>query len=188
MKKPTSLLAGILFFAVPLLLLTLTEAASMNPSGAVIRPYYDGKTLQLIVVFGPGGVTDISARLVARYWGKHISGNPSVIVQNMPGASGVVGANHLYNLAKRDGLTVAAMGRGNYLEQMVGRAEVRFDFRKFSWIGSFNTAPMMLACRTDSGFTSLDKLRAANKPVRIAQGGSGSISFIFSSLVEDALN
>jgi tripartite-type tricarboxylate transporter receptor subunit TctC len=188
MKKPTPLPAGILFFAVPLLWLTLTEAASVNPSGAAIRPYYEGKTLQLIVVFGPGGVTDISARLVARYWGKYIPGNPSVIVQNMPGASGVVGANHLYNLAKRDGLTVAAMGRGNYLEQMIGRAEVRFDFRKFSWIGSFNTAPMMLACRTDSGFTSLDKLRGANKPVRIAQGGSGSISFIFSSLVEEALN
>ena len=94
MKKPTVLPAWILFFAVPLLWLTLTEAASVNPSGAAIRPYYEGKTLQLIVVFGPGGVTDISARLVARYWGKYIPGNPSVIVQNMPGASGVVGANH----------------------------------------------------------------------------------------------
>jgi tripartite-type tricarboxylate transporter receptor subunit TctC len=137
MKKPTPLPAGILFFAVPLLWLTLTEAASVNPSGAAIRPYYEGKTLQLIVVFGPGGVTDISARLVARYWGKYIPGNPSVIVQNMPGASGVVGANHLYNLAKRDGLTIAAMGRGNYLEQMIGRPEVRLDLIIFLLLFSF---------------------------------------------------
>jgi len=162
---------------------TQAKAASANA-----RPYYEGKTIQLIVAFAPGGVTDNSARLVGRYLGKHIPGNPVMIVQNMPGASGIIAANFLYGVAKRDGLTIAALGRGNYLEQMVEKPEVRFDFRKFSWIGSFNNAPMMLACRADSGLTSPDKIRAAAKPPRIAQGGSGSISFIFSSLVEEALN
>jgi len=152
------------------------------------RPYYAGKTIQLIVAFAPGGVTDNSARLVGRYLGKHIPGNPVMIVQNMPGASGIIAANYLYGVAKPDGLTIAALGRGNYLEQMVGMPEVRFDFRKFAWIGSFNNAPMMLACRADSGLSSVEKIRAAPKPPRIAQGGSGSISFIFSSLVEEALN
>jgi len=155
---------------------------------AEARPYYEGKTIQLIVAFAPGGVTDNSARLVGRYLGQHIPGNPTVVVQNMPGASGIIAANFLYGVAKRDGLTIAALGRGNYLEQMVGMQEVRFDFRKFSWIGSFNNAPMMLACRSDSGLTSPDKIRAAAKPPRAAQGGTGSISFIFSSLVEEALN
>ena len=157
-------------------------------SFAQARPYYEGKTIQLIVAFAPGGVTDNSARLVGRYLGKNIPGNPALIVQNMPGASGVIAANFLYGVAKRDGLTIAALGRGNYLEQMVGMSEVRFDFRKFAWIGSFNNAPMMLACRADTGLSNVDKIRAAPKPPRIAQGGSGSISFIFSSLVEDALN
>ena len=159
-----------------------------NAATADTRPYYEGKTIQLVVAFAPGGVTDNSARLVGRYLGKHIPGNPVMIVQNMPGASGIVAANFIYGVAKPDGLTVAALGRGNYLEQMVGMQEVRFDFRKFAWIGSFNNAPMMLACRSDSGLSNVEKIRAASKPPRIAQGGSGSISFIFSSLVEEALN
>jgi tripartite-type tricarboxylate transporter receptor subunit TctC len=150
--------------------------------------YYQGKTLHIIVAFGPGGVTDLSARLVARHLGKHIPGNPNIIVQNMSGAAGITGANHLYNLAKRDGLTIMAMGRANYLEQMTGKPEVRFDFRKFSWVGSFNNAPMMLACRADRGLTTPEKIRAVKAPPRIGQGGSGSISTIFSSLVEEALN
>lgn len=169
-------------------LLAAIAPAHASAASANARPYYEGKTIQLIVAFAPGGVTDNSARLVGRYLGRHIPGNPVMIVQNMPGASGIIAANFLYGIAKRDGLSIAALGRANYLEQMVGKAEVRFDFRKFAWIGSFNNAPMMLACRADSGLISADKIRAAPKPPRIAQGGSGSISFIFSSLVEEALN
>lgn len=163
---------------------TLAQAA--RPS-ATARPFYEGKTIQMIVAFAPGGTTDISARLVAKHLGKHIPGNPAIIVQNMGGAGGVIAANHLYNLAKRDGLTIAAMGRANYLDQMVGRPEVRFDFRNFGWIGNYNTAPMMIACRTDSGYTSDDRIRAATKPPRMGTTGSGSISFIFASLVAEAL-
>ena len=166
----------------------ITDLAQATTPNAKARPYYQGKTIQLVVAFAPGGVTDNSARLVGRYLGKHIPGNPVMIVQNMPGASGIIAANFLYGIAKRDGLTIAALGRGNYLEQMVEKPEVRFDFRRFSWIGSFNNAPMMLACRADSGLSNVEKIRAAPKPPRIAQGGSGSISFIFSSLVEEALN
>jgi tripartite-type tricarboxylate transporter receptor subunit TctC len=151
------------------------------------RPFYEGKRITLIIPFAPGGTTDIGARLVAKYLGKHIPGNPTVIAQNMPGAGGMIAANQLYGIAKPDGLTIASISRAHYLEQMIGRPEVRFDFRKFNWIGSFNSALMFLACRTDSGFTAVDKIHAANKPVRIGQGSSGSISFIFSSLVEEAL-
>ena len=114
------------------------------------KPFYEGKTIQLLVSSGPGATTDISARLVGRYLGKHIPGNPGIIVQNMPGGGGLVGANYLYNVAKPDGLTILAVSRANYLDQMVGRPEVKTDFRKFNWIGSFNKAPMMAACRTDT--------------------------------------
>ena len=151
------------------------------------QPFYEGKTVTMVIPFAPAGTTDIGARVVAKHLGKHIPGNPTVITQNMPGAGGMIGANHLYGVAKPDGLTIATISRAHYLEQMVGRPEVRFDFRKFSWIGSFNSALMFLACRTDSGFTNVDKIRAAGKSVRIGQGSSGSISFIFSSLVEEAL-
>jgi tripartite-type tricarboxylate transporter receptor subunit TctC len=146
--------------------------------------FYEGKTIQLLVASGPGATTDISARLVGRYLGKHIPGNPGVIVQNMSGGGGLVAANHLFNVAKPDGLTIAAMSRANYIEQMVGRAEVRADFRKFNWIGSFNKSPMMAACRSDTEYKSIAAIRAAKTPPRFGQSGTGSISYVFANLIE----
>src|SRR5919106_3307995 len=150
--------------------------------------FYEGKTIQLLVSSGPGATTDISARLVARYLGKHILGNPGIIVQNMPGAGGLVGANYLYNVAKPDGLTILAVSRANYLEQMVGRPEVKADFRKFGWIGSFNKAPMMAACRSDTPYKSVAAIRAAKVPPRFGQSGTGSISYVFANLIEKILD
>ena len=92
------------------------------------EPFYSGKTIQMVVASGPGASTDISARLVSRFLGKHMPGNPSIFVQNMPGAGGLVAANHIYNLAKPDGLTILAVTRSNYLDQMVEKPEVRFDY------------------------------------------------------------
>ena len=152
------------------------------------KPFYEGKTIQFLVSSGPGATTDISARLVARYLGKHIPGNPGIIVQNMPGGGGLVGANYLYNVAKPDGLTILAVSRANYLDQMVGRPEVKADFRKFSWIGSFNKAPMMAACRTDTPYKSIAAIRAAKVPPRFGQSGTGSISYVFGNLIEKILD
>jgi tripartite-type tricarboxylate transporter receptor subunit TctC len=152
------------------------------------KPFYEGKTIQFLVSSGPGATTDISARLVARYLGKHIPGNPGIIVQNMPGGGGLVGANYLYNVAKPDGLTILAVSRANYLDQMVGRPEVKADFRKFSWIGSFNKAPMMAACRSDTPYKSIAAIRAAKVPPRFGQSGTGSISYVFGSLIEKILD
>jgi len=152
------------------------------------KSFFEGKTMQLLVASGPGATTDISARLVGRYLGKHIPGNPNIIVQNMPGAGGVVAANHLYNVAKPDGLTIAAMSRANYIEQMVGRPEVKTDFRKLSWIGSFNKSPMMVACRSDTEYKSIAAIRMAKTPPRFGQSGTGSISFVFANLMEKILD
>jgi tripartite-type tricarboxylate transporter receptor subunit TctC len=106
----------------------------------------------------------------------------------MPGAGGLVGANYLYNVAKPDGLTILAVSRANYLDQMVGRAEVKADFRKFSWIGSFNKAPMMVACRSDTPYKSVLAMRAAKVPPRFGQSGTGSISYVFAKLIEKILD
>jgi tripartite-type tricarboxylate transporter receptor subunit TctC len=152
------------------------------------KPFYEGKTIQLLVSSGPGATTDISARLVARYLSKQIPGNPAIIVQNMPGGGGLVGANYLYNVAKADGLTILAVSRANYLDQMVGRPEVKADFRKFSWIGSFNKAPMMVACRSDTPYTSVAAIRTAKVPPRFGQSGTGSISYVFANLIEKILD
>jgi tripartite-type tricarboxylate transporter receptor subunit TctC len=174
----------VLLFALLVALLGFHSSAVAQEA----KPFYDGKTIQLLVSSGPGATTDISARLVGRYLGKHIPGNPGIIVQNMPGGGGLVGANYLYNVAKPDGLTILAVSRANYLDQMVGRPEVKADFRKFNWIGSFNKAPMMAACRSDSPYKSIAAIRAAKVPPRFGQSGTGSISYVFGSLIEKILD
>jgi tripartite-type tricarboxylate transporter receptor subunit TctC len=81
-----------------------------------------------------------------------------------------------------------AVSRANYLDQMVGRPEVKADFRKFSWIGSFNKAPMMVACRSDTPYRSVGAIRAAKVPPRFGQSGTGSISYVFANLIEKTLD
>lgn len=152
------------------------------------RTFYEGRTINFVVSTSPGGLTDIAARLVARHLGKHIFGHPDLVVRNMPGAGGITAANYVFRIAKPDGLTILAVNRANYLEQMVGRPEVKFDFRKFSWIGSFNRAPMMIACRANTPYTSVEGLRAGPTPPRLGSSGAGSISYIFGNLVAGILN
>lgn len=168
------------------LLIVIGSTPQLQAQGG--KPFYDGKTIQFLVASGPGATTDISARLVARYLGKHVPGNPGIVVQNMSGGGGLVAANYLFNVAKPDGLTIAAISRANYIEQMVGRAEVRADFRKFGWIGSFNKSPMMIACRSDTEYKSIAAMRAAKTPPRFGQSGTGSISYVFANLVERILD
>jgi len=145
--------------------------------------FYSGKTVQMIVSSGPGVATDIAARLVARYLGKHVPGNPVIITRNMSGGGGLVAANYVYNIVKPDGLSILAVSRANYLDQLAGRAEVKADFRKFNWIGSFNKSPMMVACRADTPYKSIAAIRAAKIPPRFGQSGTGSVSYVFASLV-----
>jgi tripartite-type tricarboxylate transporter receptor subunit TctC len=152
------------------------------------KPFYEGKTIQLVISSGIGATTDITARLLARYLGKYIPGNPNIIAQNMPGGGGLVAANYVYNVSKADGLTILAVSRANYIEQMIGRPEVKLDFRKLSWLGSFNKTPMMIACRSDTPFKTLAALRASKTPPRFGQSGTGSISYIFGRLVENIFN
>ena len=100
-------------------------------------PFYQGKTIRIIVGTPPGNLYDFWARLIVDYMGKYIPGNPSFIVQNMPGAGHVVAVNHLYTVAKPDGLTlIGSVIPSLYLNQLIGRSEIQFDWSKFTWIGS----------------------------------------------------
>src|ERR1044072_596891 len=155
------------------LIAVLCETASIESAEAAeARSFYEGTTIQLLISTSPGGATDVAGRLTARHLGKYLPGHPNIIAQNMPGAGGIVSANYLANVAKPDGLTILAVNRANYLEQMVGRPEVKLDFRKLSWLGSFNRAPMMIACRKDSPHTIIDAMRKAKNPPRFGEGGT----------------
>jgi len=168
-------------------ILSISLLLSLPPLIDAAEPntFYANKTIQLIISTSPGGATDVAGRLLSRYFGKYLPGHPNIIAQNMAGAGGIVSANYLYNVAKPDGLTLLAVNRANYLEQMVGRPEVKLDFRKLNWIGSFNRAPMMITCRKDSPYTSIEAMRSAKTPARFGEGGTGSISYVFSALVSE---
>ena len=90
-------------------------------------PFYQGKTLTIVVGFTPGGAVDLWARVVARHWPKYIPGNPDIIVQNMPGGGSMVAANYVNGVAKPDGLTLASIAPALYFDQLIGRKEVQFD-------------------------------------------------------------
>jgi tripartite-type tricarboxylate transporter receptor subunit TctC len=149
------------------------------------KPFYEGKTIQMVISSGIGATTDITGRLLTRYLGKYIPGNPNIIAQNMPGGGGLVSANYVFNVSKPDGLTLLAVSRANYMEQLIGRPEVKLDFRKLSWLGSFNRTPMMAACRSDTPFKSLAAIKASKTPPRFGQSGTGSISYVFGRLLEN---
>jgi tripartite-type tricarboxylate transporter receptor subunit TctC len=125
-------------------LTTILVAAvvAVAASGARAQPvadFYAGKQLNLIVGATPGGGYDTQARLVARHWGKHIPGNPTIVVQNMPAAGSLAATNYIYNVAPRDGSVVALVMRGMLLIKNWNPGAVRFDLARLAWIGSVNS-------------------------------------------------
>jgi tripartite-type tricarboxylate transporter receptor subunit TctC len=150
-------------------------------------PYYQGKTIGFVVGNTTGGFFDRWARLLARHMPKHISGNPDIIVQNMPGAGSIVASNYVYAVAKPDGLTLGMPNPGLYLDQLVGRQEVKFDIRKFVWIGSPVREPILFYMRSDAPYKSISDMRGAKQPPRCGSTGTASSDFILARLLEETL-
>src|SRR5215471_3094071 len=100
------------------------------------QDFYKGKTIRLIVATTPGGGFDAYSRMLTRHMGKHLSGNPTFVVENMPGASFLIGTNYLYRQAKPDGLTLGNWIGTLVLHQLTGREGIEFDARKFEYVGA----------------------------------------------------
>jgi tripartite-type tricarboxylate transporter receptor subunit TctC len=171
-----------------LILSTFLALQLFNPSAAFAQSnFYQGKTINLIVGSTTGGGYDLWARLLAQHLGKHIPGNPDVIVQNMPGAGSLVAANHLYNLAKPDGLTLGAILPALYFDQLVKRAEVQFDWAKFAWIGSPEQNDALHYMRADTPYQTLEDIRNAKEPPRCGSSGTGTTGHYIPRLLEETL-
>ncbi len=133
---------------------------------------YEGKTITIITSTGVGGVYDLTARVIARHIGRYIPGNPSLIVQNMPGGGNVLATNYMYNIAPRDGLSIASIHNAMPLHQVLDGRGVRFDASKFNWLGSTGSEnEVILAWRT-AGITTLKQAMA--KEIVLGSTGSGS--------------
>ena len=148
---------------------------------------FKGKTIRLIIGTSSGGGVDLYARLVAQFLGKHLPGEPVLIAQNMPGASSVVAANYLFSVAKPDGLTLGALQGGAFFDQVLGHNTVKFDWAKFTWIGSPERLEAQLYMRADSPYKTLEDIRRAAEPPRCGGAGTGATGYFVPKILEETL-
>jgi len=155
--------------------------------GAQADPFYKGKTIRIMIGSTPGGFYDRWARLFAKYMPKYIPGQPEIVAQNMPGASSVIAANHVFNVAKPDGLTLVMPLNSVYVDQLVGRKEVQFDLRKFHWIGSPAVESVIMYMRTDTPFRSIADIIKAKEAPKCGSTGTSSSDYILSKVLEETI-
>ena len=146
--------------AVPICAMALAAGLAPAHAADAVENFYRGKTVQVLIGFGPGGGYDLYARTLARYMGKHIPGNPTMVPQNMPGAGGVKAMNYLYNVARKDGTVIGTFSRGLAIEPLLGHAQgTQFQAAKFGWIGMITrtgAAPILYTWNTSPSKTFED--------------------------------
>ena len=160
--------------------LVLAAAAPAWAQGS----FYEGKTVS-VVIGASGGSLEIAARIVARHLGKHLPGNPNVIVQNMTGAAHLVATNHVYNVAKPDGLTLLAANPNVGIAQLTKVEAARFDARRFHWLGSSGADGVALSIRADLPYKSWDEMKKSGKELIVGTTGPGSNAHDFPLLLKE---
>ena len=170
------------------LILSLIALVSALPRPAraqsAVADFYRGRTINLIVGYSAGGGYDTYARLLARYIGRHIPGNPQIVVQNMPGAGSLKAANYLYNVAPKDGATIGMFSRGMAMEPLIGASPTQFDAAKFTWLGSGTSEVSVFVTWHASGIKTWQDM--LSKTFTVGGEGSGSDPDIYSALLKSA--
>ncbi|HYA28120.1 MAG TPA: tripartite tricarboxylate transporter substrate-binding protein [Acidobacteriota bacterium] len=164
--------------------LSLSSAATASAQAV---PFYKDKTIRIIVGFTSGGLYDQYARLLARHMGSYIPGNPTIIVQNMPGAGSLTATNYLYGVAKPDGLTLGMPGSGIYLDQLLGRKEAAFDVAKLVWLGSVDQRDLVLYMKADAPWKSIEDVLATKEPPKCGSTGSSDLTTIVANILDETL-
>jgi len=149
--------------------------------------FYQGKTIAVVAGANAGSTYDLYVRLMTGHMGKYIPGNPNFIVQNMGGAGSVIGANYVYNVSKPDGLTIGAVQPAIYFHQLLKQKEIKFDWAKFTWIGSTDKTDQMLYMRADLGFKLLADVRKAKELPRCGATAAGTSGVYILKLLEETL-
>ena len=143
-------------------------------AGAAEQDFYRGKVIRVIVGFSPGGGFDTFARIVARYMGKYVPGNPTIVVENMTGAGSLISANHIYRIAKPDGLTIGAFNGNQILGQLVGAQGINFDARKMQWMGAPGYNHDLCVLSQKIGITSGEQWLALKTPLKLGGSAPGT--------------
>ena len=160
--------------------------ASVN-DGRAAAPYYEGKSIRIIVGTSPGGGYDTYTRLIARHLSKHIPGSPSIIVDNMPGAGGMLSANHMFKVAKPDGLTIGHFVGGQFLQQLLGRPGIEFDALQFGYIGVPAQDNFVVTIAKPAGVTTMEQWLASKTPGKLGAIAPGDGTYDTAKVLEAAL-
>ena len=168
------------------LIFAISLIVSSQP--AVNAQDYKDKTLTIIVGYSPGGSFDLYARVLARYIGRYLPGNPTRIVENMTGAGGMIAANHLYNRVKPDGLTIGAWASPLVLQHIMGNEAAQFDGRRFGYLGIPSEYDTVCTFNQKSGITKMDDWVNAKRPQKISTIGPGTSTSDIPKLLKAALN
>jgi len=183
--KEAAMVGSRRIFALTVLTIGASAASTLAPTAARcddISDFYAGRTVQLVIGYATGGGYDDYARLLGRHIGRHIPGNPTVVVQNMPGAGSIRAANYLHNVASKDGSVFGGFARGIFLDPLLGRADaMRFTPAKFGWLGSVSNDIGVCAFRQDAGIESWADMQT--KHYKIGATGAGADSDVFSNLL-----
>jgi len=168
------------------LLLALLGCLLWKTDGAAQTPFYQGQTVTIRVGFTAGGAFDVWARIIAHHLGKYVPGNPSFVVQNMTGGGSMIAANYVYSVAKPDGLTLGVVSPGLYIQQLSGQQEIKFDWFKYSWIGSPEKTDRIFYIRADTPYKTLLDMRNAVEPPKCGATGLGTAAYYFPRLLQEA--
>jgi tripartite-type tricarboxylate transporter receptor subunit TctC len=163
---------------------TLLGSATL-PAAADVADFYRGKRINFVIGYGTGGGYDIYARLLARFIGEHIPGNPTVVPQNMPGAGSRRAANWLYAVAPKDGTVLACLGQATPTDQALGQPGIQFDARKFNWIGNLVVVNNIMFVSAASGVATIDD--AKKKTLSMGASGASSPSVLYPQVSNNLL-
>jgi tripartite-type tricarboxylate transporter receptor subunit TctC len=188
---------GTRFLAITLMATLAVSACGGAPGGTAgtappvgtpdaVKAFYEGKTIRVVVGLEPGGGFDTTARVLARHMGKYIPGNPTLVVENMPGAGSRVAANFLYEVAPQDGTVFGVFNENQTLQQALGAADIKFDSRKFGWLGSTFSATIVCIARKDSGITKIQDIQGSKQFI-VGSTGPGSNTGDFPQVLRTAL-
>jgi len=160
-------------------------ATAALPGRARADSLYEGKTITLITSTGVGGTYDAAARAISRHMPRYIPGKPAMIVQNMPGAGNVLATNYMYNIAPKDGTTIAVVHAAMPLHQVLDGRGVRYDAGKFNWLGSPGSENEVIIVRKSAGIRTIDDART--RPIILGGTGEGSGLFIIPAAMNNVL-
>jgi tripartite-type tricarboxylate transporter receptor subunit TctC len=151
------------------------------------KDFYKDNKLTMIIAGDVGGGFDVYTRLLVRYYANHIPGNPNIVVQNMPGASGVVGANHIANVAPKDGTVIASIYPGNVMDPILAPDAKKFQYdpRQLSWIGNISSLNQTCFTWYTSPIKTIDDARKREVPM--GSNGPTSSSSIFANVMNTLL-